>query len=266
MSPGGHLGDPERPRSPTRPSRGPHRGPHRALGAPPDRRGEGHTWPHGALSPGVRRSDPVPQMQLSETLPPPCLRRGSAWEGSSEPGGQEGRPPYLWRLWPVRLPSWGSGAPPSGTHHLPLGGRRERGWGAGAGGCAAPSPGHLSPRAPVGEDPAPGREGSERPDSLQSPRGSGGKPSEMAASPPPHPSGEKAFVTPTGSPRAALGERGTGISPALGGAWHTGPERDRQQGRARLVHRAGVGGRGGPRAPADDSEGPGQLKPRCQGS
>lgn len=169
-------------------------------------------------------------------------------------------------LWPVRLPSWGSGAPPSGTHHLPLGGRRERGWGAGAGGCAAPSPGHLSPRAPVGEDPAPGREGSERPDSLQSPRGSGGKPSEMAASPPPHPSGEKAFVTPTGSPRAALGERGTGISPALGGAWHTGPERDRQQGRARLVHRAGVGGRGGPRAPADDSEGPGQLKPRCQGS
>ncbi|XDB64734.1 hypothetical protein AB1E18_018040 [Capra hircus] len=60
---------------------------------------------------------------------------------------------------------------------------------------------------PVGEDPAPGREGSELPDSLQSPRGSGGKTSEMAASPPPHPSGEKAFVTPTGSPRAALGER-----------------------------------------------------------
>lgn len=156
MSPGGHLGDPERPRSPTRPSRGPHGGPHRALGAPPDRRGEGHTWPHGALSPGVRRSDPVPQMQLSETLPPPGLRRGSAWEGSSEPGGQEGRPPYLWRLWPARLPPWGSGATPptSGTHHLPLEGRRERGWGAGAGGCAAPSPGHPSPRAPCGRGPS----------------------------------------------------------------------------------------------------------------
>lgn len=126
MSPGGHLGDPERPRSPTRPSRGPHGGPHRALGAPPDRRGEGHTWPHGALSPGVRRSDPVPQMQLSETLPPPGLRRGSAWEGSSEPGGQEGRPPYLWRLWPARLHPWGSGAPPHVRDPPPPPGRQAR--------------------------------------------------------------------------------------------------------------------------------------------
>ena len=147
-------------------------------------------------------------------------------------------------------------------------------WKAGESGAGEPGQEGVQPppqatRAlgpPVGEDPAPGREGSELPDSLQSPRGSGGKTSEMAASPPPHPSGEKAFVTPTGSPRAALGERGTGISPALGGAWHMGPERDRQQGRARLVHRAGVGGWGGPRAPADDPEGPGQLKPRCQGS
>lgn len=225
-------------------------------------------WPHGALSPGVRRSDPVPQMQLSETLPPPGLRRGSAWEGSSEPGGQEGRPPYLWRLWPARLPPWGSGAPP------PRPGPTTSPWKAGESGAGEPGQEGVQPppqatRAlgpPVGEDPAPGREGSELPDSLQSPRGSGGKTSEMAASPPPHPSGEKAFVTPTGSPRAALGERGTGISPALGGAWHMGPERDRQQGRARLVHRAGVGGWGGPRAPADDPEGPGQLKPRCQGS
>lgn len=50
----------------------------------------------------------------------------------------------------------GLGRPPptSGTHHLPLEGRRERGWGAGAGGCAAPSPGHPSPRAPCGRGPS----------------------------------------------------------------------------------------------------------------
>lgn len=69
-------------------------------------------------------------------------------------------------------------------------------------------------------------------------------------------------MKPTGSPWAALGERGTGISPTLGGAWYTGPEWDRQQGWARLVHRAGVGRRGGP--PRDQE--PPLMTPKGQAS
>ena len=49
----------------------------------------------------------------------------------------------------------------------------ERGWGAGAAGCVAPSPGHTRPRAPCGRGPSARQGGlSAGLDSLQSPRGS----------------------------------------------------------------------------------------------
>lgn len=159
----------------------------RGSGGPSRRAREGTHVATWGPEPGGQGSDLRPQAVLFRDTANSWFEAGALSGRVLQNSGQEGRPPHLWRLWPAHLPLWGLGPlvrdPPP-----PPEGRRERGWGARAAGCVAPSPGHPEPRAPCGQGPALGRDGSALAwTPCRAPEAPGGKPPKMTVSPPPQP-------------------------------------------------------------------------------